>query len=206
MVRLKRFYLILFLFFYFLSSLIKCDLIKFDRKLQGSGNITDNFMANTDYGECLVKYCGEGACAINNADCLTNETSGLTYCSCRDGFITFPNDDSYECCYEQKSSTTAIFLEMFISFGFGHFYVGNVFIGMIKALVYSILTISCGLILWRIFRSTGNQGKSLIFKFTCTICLLLCSCAYIGWQIIDSILFSIGGYVDKNGAPLSGTQ
>jgi hypothetical protein len=195
------FFIIISIFFIEYSE---SSFVRLTRKLQ-TNSTEENFTVNTDYGECRVQYCGDGVCALDKADCLVNVTTKTKYCKCREGYTTFPQDDSFDCCYEQKNANTAMLLEIFIGFGFGHFYVGNNLIGIIKASVYLVLSVSCCLVLYRVFR-LQDQGKSFIFKFTCTICLLLCSCTYIGWQIIDSILFSIGGYTDKNQAPLSGIE
>lgn len=186
------------------SSNVISSIFHINRKLQSRSNTT-SFNISTQFGDCLVDYCGDGVCAVNKGKCSFNSTTQTNYCQCSEYYITFPEEDSFKCCYEQKSANTAMLLEIFLGFGFGHFYVGNIFFGFIKALIYIILTVSCFSIIWRVLRSQ-DQTKSFIFKFTCTICLLLCSCTYIGWQIIDTILFSIGGYQDSNGAPLYGTE
>jgi hypothetical protein len=172
-----------------------------------------------EYNTCKVIHCGDDLCAAGpNAKCvpimvgdvnlnlnipgITEQKSYNYKCFCNEGFTTYKDDEIFLCCYEQKNGMTALLLEFFLGFGTGHFYLGNNFLGMLKALIYGVFCCSSCLILIKLFKSTENDGRSFIFKVTCTVCLLLCSCTYIGWQIVDSILFTIGGYSDSNGAPL----
>ena len=157
------------------------------------------------YGVCEVYKCGDVHCAAGpQSSCVSqyqqsNNQSTLS-CQCNPGYITYEDQCPFKCCYKQKSATTAFLLEFFIGFGAGHFYVGNLFLGYIKAFVYSLF--SCLGIFMLVRKIIRAEIKPFIYKVIRTIGLLLCSCIFIGWQSVDAILFAIEGYSDGNSAPL----
>ena len=90
-------------------------------------------------------------------------------------------------------------------FGLGHFYVGNKKLGIIKVIVYTILLVPTILIILR--RLYQKQrfifDRNIIIKMFKTLWVLICGCTIIIWQMIDSVLFCLGGYTDNNGVKLS---
>ena len=90
-------------------------------------------------------------------------------------------------------------------FGFGHFYVGNNKLGIIKDIVYGILFVSTLIIfLRRIYQKNRFVFDSNIFiKMFKTLCILTCGCTFIIWQMIDSVMFCLGGYTDEKGVSLA---
>jgi hypothetical protein len=194
---------ILFIIIYIIN-LYSCSEIKVIRYLQTFNNATP-VAIDYIYGNCSVINCSEDLlCAVPGGVCKApNPGTNEKYeCNCIDGYITHDEEKTYLCCYKQKNGMTALLLEFFIGFGVGHFYIGNYFIGCIKACVYLIFCLSSGFFLYYSKIVNDRTGKSFMFKVTRTICFLLCSCTYIGWQIVDCILFSIGGLSDGNGASL----
>ncbi len=154
-------------------------------------------------GECTLIPCGNSFCSIKGGICQKASTGKI--CKCKKDYTTPEEDEFYNCCYQQKSSIKAFFLEACLFFGFGHFYVGNKKLGIIKAIVYAILLILTAIIILRRL----YQKKRLIFdsniilKMFKTFCVLICGCTFIVWQMIDSVLFCLGGYTDRNGVKLS---
>jgi hypothetical protein len=170
--------------------------------------VESSLIVDYEYGECKIQQCGKGICAMEpNAICITEVNKNISQsenkvCECSPGYLTFKEDEIFACCYKQYNAMTALLLEFFLGFGIGHFYAGKYFLGGIKFGIYFILGFSNLLILIRMFKKDENRQKTLMFKVGSTMCLLLCTCIYIGWQIVDAILFSIGAYTDGNGAPL----
>ena len=155
-------------------------------------------------GECEVSPCGTSSfCAVNTGTC-TYFNSTYSECKCDDGYTTPDEDGNYMCCYEQYNSMTAFLLEIFISFGVGHMYIGDYLLGVLKMIIYLVLFSSTIFICF--YRCKHNDKyeieTSFIYRLMRMICFLLCGCVYVAWQMIDSILFSLGGYVDKNGVAL----
>ena len=154
-------------------------------------------------GECTLKPCGNTFCSNNGGSC--ENTSKGRVCKCKKHFTTPKEDEFYNCCYKQKSGLKAFFLEAIFIFGFGHFYVGNSKLGTIKAIVYAILFLSTIIICCR----NLNQKKRFVFdsnifiKIFKTLCVLVCGCTFIIWQMVDSVMFCLGGYTDENGVQLS---
>lgn len=179
-----------------LASSIKNALIRIGAEKKTS-------VVETEYGDCVVSACGtDSFCALgNNGTCV--EVEQTFQCQCKKGFTTSAEDSLYQCCYKQKSSVVAFLLEIFLGFGVGHFYVGNIYFGIVKCVLYCILFISIIIICIRRFRFKGQDiDNSFLLKLFRTVCFLLCGCTYVAWQMIDSVLFSLGGYNDANGMPL----
>lgn len=157
----------------------------------------------TSLGDCELEPCGtSGFCASpTNATCV--EVNDTFECQCAKGFTTSEEDSLYQCCYKQKSSFTAFLLEVFIGFGAGHFYVGNYVMGGIKMGIYLVLFISTIIICTNRLRFKREEVEnSFLLRIFRTVCFLLCGCTYVGWQMIDSVLFSLGGYTDSNNMEL----
>ena len=69
-------------------------------------------------------------------------------CECNKGYSSFGIDtnsttDIY-CCFSKKSQLTAFLLELFIGFGTGHFYLGNITFATIKMLIQIFLCVGVG--------------------------------------------------------------
>jgi hypothetical protein len=112
---------------------------------------------NTEYLEdCQVgNYCGSekygcsiyGNCNFNifeyfKENCTKEDK--LPKCECNLGYSSYDievlkQDHTILCCYEKKGQLTAFLLEMFIGFGAGHFYIGNIKFGLIKLFVQTFL-------------------------------------------------------------------
>ena len=48
-----------------------------------------------------------------------------------------------------------------------------------------------------------TSDSNIIIKMCRSFCVLACGCTFIIWQMIDSVMFSLGGYSDENGVDLS---
>ena len=98
--------------------------------------------------ECqLSNYCGSNIACSDNGNCnfdifayykenYTPEDRS-PHCECKIGYTSYDiehlnTDSTVHCCYEQKRHIPAFFLELFIGFGSGHFYLRNIKIGLIK--------------------------------------------------------------------------
>ena len=96
----------------------------------------------------IGNYCGSTPCSVNgycdfdltkyNNDLFFESTDNELKCFCNKGYSSYDitNLKNLErtifCCYKQKSHLTAFYLELFIGFGIGHFYIGNINFGLIK--------------------------------------------------------------------------
>ena len=52
-------------------------------------------------------------------------------------------DSTVYCCYEKKSQFFAFLIEIFLGFGFGHFYIGDIKYGLVKFFIQIFLCFSC---------------------------------------------------------------
>ncbi|MCQ2818548.1 MAG: TM2 domain-containing protein [archaeon] len=162
--------------------------------------------ADTTYGKCMVVACGTSYCASKSGKCIEKEDEeGVKekVCECETGYTTADADFFYKCCYKQKSLMTAFFLEVFLGFGAGHFYSGNTTTGVVKLIVYLCLLFSIlAICIYRMKITDTERENSFIFRFIKSICFLVCGFTYLGWQMIDSILFTLEEFTDQNGQAL----
>jgi TM2 domain-containing membrane protein YozV len=106
--------------------------------------------------DCQVgNYCGseKNACSIyGNCNFKifdyfkenSTEEDKQPHCECNMGYSSYDiekmsTENNILCCYEQKGQLAAFLLEMFIGFGVGHFYIGNIIFGAIKLCVQVFL-------------------------------------------------------------------
>jgi len=166
-------------------------------------NLEQEITISSLQGECTLIPCGISFCSKEGGICEESSTGKV--CKCKSDFTTPEEDELYNCCYEQKSSLKAFFLEACLGFGAGHFYVGNKRIGIIKAIVYSILLLITFMICFRKFyqKKRFSSDSNIIIKMCRSFCVLACGCTFIIWQMIDAVMFSLGGYSDENGVDLS---
>ena len=107
--------------------------------------------------ECEIgNYCTEGTCSVNgnckidifNIYNITSIEDLKTKCECNIGFTSFNIDeeeseeDKVFCCYEQKSHFSAFMIELFLGFGAGHFFIGDIKFGLLKFFIQIFLCFS----------------------------------------------------------------
>ena len=186
----------LFLFFLIASLNINLTLCKYFHIYT---NEKQKLTLSLLQGECTLIPCGNSFCSIIGGICEEE------ICKCKKYYTTPKEDEFYNCCYKQKSAIKAFLLEAILFFGLGHFYVGNNKLGIIKAIVYTILFLFTLVIcIRRIYQKNRFVIDSNIFiKMFKTLCVLSCGCTFIIWQMIDSVMFCLGGYTDGKGVKLT---
>jgi len=98
------------------------------------------------------------------------------------------------CDYQKRKVVVAGLLELFLPFGFGHFYAGHFYIATTK-LIYNVIVYSLGCVLYcKGFKQEDTMELMLI-------CLIM-TCLIPVWNIVDLFLFFTGVYTDGYGIPL----
>ena len=156
-------------------------------------------------GTCRVSKCGHEFCG-ETGTCI-NETSAFDSgkCYCHEGYTSPLEDSYYKCCYEQKSSKTAMFLEMFLLMGVGHYYAERLTYFKIKFSVY--MTFVLILVIMLIVRCLKLRRKKyaplpFLYKQFQTVSILTIGSVFIIWQIADVLMFGMKWYVDGHGIEL----
>ena len=151
-----------------------------------------------NYGDsiCQVSECAKTFFCSNFSSCNISEKT----CDCDLGYTSKKEDGIVKCCYQQKRRLRAFLLETFITFGAGHYYVGKFKLFIIKLVIYILLILTNVIIVLMGWFKKDKFNFNL--NFIRSACLLLCGCTFIGWQIIDAVLFMLGGYNDVNGVEL----
>lgn len=155
----------------------------------------------SEYGKCVYSY--------NNILLSNSKTTNAIECKCIKGYTNLTENDEVKCCYKQKKQLTAFILEMLLSLGIGHFYIGNTFLGYIKLITISsiellMIVYSCVIYNGDHLRKIGREGedKWSIFHLIGTIFMFFGCFVFLLWQIIDVIMFGLNLYKDENGIEL----
>lgn len=176
-----------------------------------------------------VKCSAHGKCFYDvMAYYASNKTLPFQNCICDEGYTDLVSDADVKCCYKRKSQFMAFLLEFTLSFGLGHFYLGNFFIGCLKLVSFVILCCTCCTIACCFcyrneynnvnvnpedVRNVGyhkggiddNKGKfdpPLKMKIFNLVMIFSCF-GYFFWQIADLVLFGMNFFKDSNGVELS---
>jgi hypothetical protein len=144
--------------------------------------------SKNNYVFCDGKKCKKyhGFCQILNKE---------EKCICGIKYSTIKNNEGYECNYHKKYQITAFLLELFLSNGIGHLYLGNYYIGIPKLFVWVFayyFFISMRIILKQ---SDENKKASIYLGISALFCCLI----MLTWQIFDLIYLGLNKYDDSNG-------
>lgn len=169
-----------------------------------SNSDINNQIQKIFYEEMNFTLCGSSICNDAGGLCL-----GIDKCECAEGYLNPKDNSIFKCTYKQYDAKIAFFLEFFLGFGSGHFYVKRYFNGMLKFCVYSFLYLFTVVInLYMHYKRNENDLEDMISAESpyCRFAriMFMCSCFFtcIIWQISDSILFYSKFYNDGNDFPL----
>ena len=162
-----------------------------------------------------VTFCGSESCS-QWGHCFydlkiyfnlksTNKDAQLVSCVCDRGFVDDPDIPNIRCCYEQKSQFAAFLLESIIGFGAGHFFIGNYFVGIIKASLCCLICCVClyiGFINY--YKHLLDEEVAKPRQIFLNVGFIICICLYMTWQFVDILLFGMNIYKDKKNIALEG--
>lgn len=151
-------------------------------------DISISLLPFMDYTKATVTSCDINKCEIENGICTSAQQ-----CTCNNGKANFPIlTNNRLCAYKQRKQIIAFLLELGLTCGIGHFYIGAWWNGMIKLLVIVLIPIFfCSLMICSDIFIKGYKLMIILFSLTGGL-----------YWIGDSILFAINYYRDGNGVPL----
>ena len=140
----------------------------------------------TEYPEQAEK------CDLDHMECT--DLKYLHHCSCKDGYITYPNKTDKYCNLEQKKQVYAFFLEFCMGFGAGHFYRGAYKMGALKlvAFIFGIVFICSFPITAKYISECNCECIAILLS----IIYYLYLCALAVWYIWDLVNFGNNYYKD----------
>ena len=140
----------------------------------------------TEYPEQAIR------CDLNHMECTDEKYRH--HCSCKDGYITYPNTTIKYCNLEQKKQVIAFFLEFCMGFGAGHFYRGAYKMGVLKllAFIFGIVFICSFPITAKYISECECECIAIILS----IIYYLYLCALAVWYIWDLVYFGNNYYKD----------
>ena len=131
-------------------------------------------------------------CDFSHMKCTDNKY--LHHCSCKDGYITFPRNNTLYCNLKQKKQSIAFILEFCVGFGAGHFYRHEYTMGILKLVAFLL-----GIVFICIFPITAK----CISDCDCDCCAVFISiiyylyiCGLAFWYIWDLVYFGKNKYKD----------
>jgi hypothetical protein len=145
----------------------------------------------------------------NNCSKLCDPVGGICKideCYCKEEFTTFPSQGKYQLCnYEKKRALYSALIELFLSFGAGHFYSGRRINGSFKLISLVLLCcFSCCALGVSIKlsqdRDIGENNPTVKFFFFIYACIYN---IFLLWQVLDFFLFIFKVYNDGNDIPLT---
>jgi hypothetical protein len=142
---------------------------------------------------CEDQICGGVYCNLLQAICV--EENSKMICVCRDEFDTFPLINAVKCNYRRKSKVKALLLELFLTYGAGHFYSENYKLAIPKFLFW-VFTYYGFIVLKAIHK--GNERNKVLEKFIKLLAVVALT-IMLSWQVIDLFLFGFNIYSDGNG-------
>lgn len=137
--------------------------------------------------------CNKFTCPKGRGVCEKDNT-----CVCEKGYSTIDSakHGDFYCNYKKKSQLISFLLEFIVSFGAGHFYLGNFTIATVKMIFTAFTCI--------LFCQYHSVIKITEFKNYAKTTELVSVGGWICWQIIDAFLLGFGFYNDGNGIELKG--
>lgn len=165
-------------------------------------NSTATYQSKSKNDDEKYFYARNIKCTMQNCmppygSCTDNHT-----CKCLDGYANFTPEgqepSTRYCTYAQKKQLVAFLLEFFLPFGTGHFYIGQVLVGVLKVLIWFApfvitMLMTCAVLSKDTSTLTGLIVTVLVCGFICTGLI---------WQLVDIIIFAVNGFKDGNGVPL----
>ena len=140
----------------------------------------------TEYPEQAEK------CELSHMECTNSKY--LHHCSCKDGYITYPKNNSKYCNLEQKKQSIAFTLELCVGFGAGHFYRNDITMGVLKLVGFILgLVFICSFPITAKCISDCDCDWLAIF-LSIIYYLYLCGLAF--WYIWDLVYFGKNKYLD----------
>ena len=139
--------------------------------------------------------CGDAKCSDDFGICYDG------VCKCTLGFSTFPSESANKCNYKQVKQLNVFLLELFLSFGAGHFYSGKMDLAGAKVTLF-LFCLMMNLITFSLKFCYQKNNKFWRVLFLVT---LICSLILIFvWQVVDLALIGQNKYTDGNNMDLYG--
>jgi hypothetical protein len=183
------------------------DYLNEERSALGLTTLLKNEVAST---RIELDKCSRFTCSPLTSYCLNSHS-----CVCKKGYITIIGNEKKTCNYKMKKQVIALFLELFLPFGIGHFYTGRILIGFSK-LFFFMIFLSTLLLFYNevqlkikfprsLFEYKQNIHQSPIKKFQRLlkyVVFFFIITTFSIWFVYDLINFCLNKNVDGRGVVL----
>ena len=147
--------------------------------------------------ENITEKCQE-FCSMEGGECQNLK------CKCKEGYSTlFTEEKILLCNYKRYNKISVGLVEFFFGFGIGHIYCKRYLNGFIQLFGELISFCLMGCLFWYFLLYDNHFNISFtltnsFLKFYCPFAIVF----VLSWQVIDTVLFFMGFYLDGNGIEL----
>lgn len=148
------------------------------------------------YLRLLQSPCNSENCPLTQGFCREDQ------CICLDGFMTIPNGVDYKYCnYKQKNIIVALLLESFGFIGFGHFYAGRIFYGLVKLICFYVIICYGSQFVIAFMKENSDTETAYYIKLAISTS---CLGVPVLWHLIDLYKWATNQYLDGNAQRMEG--
>lgn len=144
-----------------------------------------------------LSNCGDIKYVTNHGICKFTKNNE-PFVECKKEYTTYPENYNEKCNYKRKRQIKAFLLELFVTYGSGHFYTENYKYAIPKLIVF--VGLYCLFIALRIVSKAKEENKKA--NLAISISAAVCFIGMLIWQLLDVIKYGINSYKDGNGVEL----
>jgi hypothetical protein len=143
----------------------------------------------------------------DDSDCnYRGVCTNTNVCQCDDGYTTFPENHSTGCNYKQKSSLTALLLQLFFwMFGAGYFYLGVIDLALGELFLFWGGLIFIGILgcVFVCFKNRNDPHYDVKVSVITNLFIFLIMIGSFIWGVCSMVAIGNGIQLDGNGATLA---
>jgi TM2 domain-containing membrane protein YozV len=164
------------------------DLTLFKSETQGNNFIKEENIIHLN--RSLQSYCNPQDCPASSGFCKGDK------CVCLEGFISVKDPINNKMCnYKQKQVIVSLLMESFGLIGFGHFYAGRIFYGLLKLICfYAIICYGSQFVIQFMKENSDTEAAYYVKLAISASCLG----SPIIWHLIDLYKWATNQYLDGN--------
>lgn len=142
----------------------------------------------------LQNTCSAENCPASNGFCKGDR------CVCLEGYITHKDPINHGYCnYKQKNVMVSLLLECFGLIGFGHFYAGRIFPGLLKLVLFYVIICYGSQFVIQFMKESSDTETAYYVKLAISAS---CLGVPVVWHLIDLYRWATNQYLDGNELPM----
>jgi TM2 domain-containing membrane protein YozV len=141
----------------------------------------------------------QGVCTPENCPASGGFCKG-DRCVCLEGYLTQKDPMNHLFCnYKQKNVMVGLLLECFGLIGFGHFYAGRIFQGLLKLILFYVIICYGSQFVIQFMKEASDTETAYYVKLAISTS---CLGVPVIWHLIDMYKWATNQYLDGNELPM----